>query len=109
MPLDVHPALARYRSIVEDWPAFVDAIERPLPVGVWANPLRIDRAALQEHFTALGVGSTFNPWHPLGLTLPADARPGLTWALPGWPLPHPRRGGLGCNASLGSAARRTCT
>ncbi len=32
--------LQRYRDLVDDWQAFLDACRRPLPLVVWANPLR---------------------------------------------------------------------
>lgn len=34
--------LQRYRPIIDDWAAFVKACERPLPLVVWANPLRAE-------------------------------------------------------------------
>ena len=29
-----------YVDLIDDWDAFVDACKRPLPVVIWANPLR---------------------------------------------------------------------
>lgn len=37
--------LDRYRELVGDWPALVEACSRPLPLVVWANPLRRAEAA----------------------------------------------------------------
>ena len=30
----------RYRDLIDDWPAFAEACQRPLPTVLWANPLR---------------------------------------------------------------------
>lgn len=32
--------LNRYRELVDDWPAFIEACRMPLPTVVWVNPLR---------------------------------------------------------------------
>lgn len=32
--------LARYKELIDDWPAFVEACRTPLPTVLWANPLR---------------------------------------------------------------------
>lgn len=45
--------LDRYLDLVDDGPAFVEACRRPLPVVVWANPLR--RAYLEELNIADGI------------------------------------------------------
>ncbi len=75
----LEPALERYREIVGDWSAFAQAIDRPLPIGVWAHPLRIGRGELRDHLAALGMPGSPTPWHPFGLRLSADARPGTSW------------------------------
>ena len=45
--------LRRYEPLVDDWAAFVQACEAPLPVVVWANPLRIE--ALSDLNRAAGL------------------------------------------------------
>lgn len=47
---DLEAALGRYRLLfdrfVDDWPGFIDALQRPLPTCIWCNPARIDPDAL---------------------------------------------------------------
>jgi NOL1/NOP2/sun family putative RNA methylase len=43
---DTFERLSRYRDLVDDWSAFIDACRRPLPMILWANPLR-QRALLR--------------------------------------------------------------
>ena len=38
----IENALSRYRPLVSDWQLLVDACHRPLPLVVWANPLRVE-------------------------------------------------------------------
>lgn len=70
---------ARYRPLVGDWDVFLEALSRPLPVCLWANPYRITREALQERLQAFGWQPEALPWHPLALTLPAGTKAGGTW------------------------------
>ncbi len=48
----IEEALSRYRPLVDDWPALVDACCRPLPLVVWGNPVRLQHR--QRLATALG-------------------------------------------------------
>lgn len=79
MPADVsdpHP-LERYRPLVDDWEAFVDANAKPLPRVVWANPLRAsadDLARVREEVVA--AGGTPLGWRADAWRLPDAARPG---------------------------------
>ncbi|NPA91183.1 MAG: class I SAM-dependent methyltransferase [Chloroflexi bacterium] len=75
----LHP-LFRYRPIVEDWDAFVDALTRPLPHTVWAHPQRITPQELQHILAEEGIPLTPLPWHPRAFRAPANTRPGRTWA-----------------------------
>jgi 16S rRNA C967 or C1407 C5-methylase (RsmB/RsmF family) len=52
----------RYRDLIGDWSAFADAMRRPLPACVWANPLRLNRGALAGWFDACGVQTREVPW-----------------------------------------------
>ena len=70
---------ARYRSLVDDWTAFQATIKRPLPVTIWANPLKITPDQLAAHLTDSGVPHEPIPWFPGGFRLPADLKPGLRW------------------------------
>ncbi|MCB9079389.1 MAG: methyltransferase domain-containing protein [Anaerolineaceae bacterium] len=71
---------ARYRSIVDDWAAFQDSLFRPLPVCIWANPLRVTPDQLAGIFTTDGVRSEPLAWYPGGRQLEPDFRPGHHWA-----------------------------
>ena len=71
--------VARYRGIAGDGAAFAAALGEPLPVCLWANPLRAGPEELahlldDEELSAEPVG-----WHAGAFRLPADARPGLSW------------------------------
>ena len=57
--------LRRYVDLVDDWAAFAAACERPLPVVIWANPLRRD--AVERLNAADGVPSP--PEDPTGGTM----------------------------------------
>ncbi len=71
--------LARYRDLVDDWDAFADALCRPLPVSIWANPTRIEAAELAELLTEQGLLATPIPGLPLALRLPPTVRAGQNW------------------------------
>lgn len=72
--------LERYRPICGNWADFSTALARPLPVVIWANPLRVSAAGLAELLRTDGI--PFEPlgWQPGAFRLAADARPGLHWA-----------------------------
>jgi 16S rRNA C967 or C1407 C5-methylase (RsmB/RsmF family) len=82
-PEDVHrragALLQRYRPLVDDWDAFLDALARPKPTCVVANRARIDRAGLAELLAGEGVRADPVAWSPDALRLPADIRPGTLW------------------------------
>lgn len=70
------PALARYRDLVDDFDAFLEAATTPLPTCIWANPLRTTAQELEQRLTQQGV-----PWrrsHSFegALILPHDVSPG---------------------------------
>ena len=44
--------LERYRPLIDDWPAFVAAVQRPLPTTIWTNPLKTTPAAIVLPITA---------------------------------------------------------
>lgn len=47
--------LERYRSIVPDWPAFLDALSRPLPLCLWTNTLRTTPEAVRDWLDQEGI------------------------------------------------------
>ncbi|UPV73155.1 RsmB/NOP family class I SAM-dependent RNA methyltransferase [Halorussus limi] len=71
--------LERYEPLVEDFDAFLDACERPLPSVVRVNTIETTperaKAALDEE----GVGWTGREWSDTVLELDTD-NPGSTWA-----------------------------
>ncbi|MCA9900769.1 MAG: class I SAM-dependent methyltransferase [Ardenticatenaceae bacterium] len=70
---------ARYRDLIDDWDAFVAAVERPLPTTIWANPLKITPDKLQTLMAEGGVALTPVPWYPGAFRLPDGVMPGLRW------------------------------
>lgn len=71
--------LARYRDLVDDWDAFAEALCRPLPGCVWANPTRIDVEGLSELLAEQGVTPEPVPGLPGALKVPASFRTGQQW------------------------------
>ncbi|MCA9917886.1 MAG: class I SAM-dependent methyltransferase [Anaerolineales bacterium] len=69
----------RYRELIDDWEAFVAAVERPLPTTIWANPLKITPDKLQNLMAEGGVNLTPVPWYPGAFRLPDGVMPGLRW------------------------------
>ena len=70
-------AFARYRGLIDDWPAFVDAIAKPLPTTLWTNTLRTSPEAL-----AAELGARVRPlaWLPGAFRAAPDFSPGRHWA-----------------------------
>lgn len=69
----------RYRSLIDDWGAFCEALCRPLPVCVWANNLRLTGSELASHMTATGLEARPLAWWPEAFRLPdfgAETRTG---------------------------------
>ena len=73
-------AFARYRPLVDDWAAFVDALRRPLPICVWAHPERIAPAELAAILAEEGIHAEPLSWYPGAFRLSVGAEPGRTWA-----------------------------
>ncbi|MGE0653958.1 MAG: RsmB/NOP family class I SAM-dependent RNA methyltransferase, partial [Alphaproteobacteria bacterium] len=72
--------LARYRPLVDDWEAFIAALERPRGATLQVNVARTDRAALAVLLAEDGVAAEPLAWRDGGLRLPSGVRPGLSWA-----------------------------
>ncbi len=47
--------LERYKSIIPDWEAFLDAARTPLPTNIWTNPLRTDACNLRRRLEKHGL------------------------------------------------------
>ncbi|MEE4360538.1 MAG: RsmB/NOP family class I SAM-dependent RNA methyltransferase [Pseudomonadales bacterium] len=75
------PHLARYRSLLQDYDDFVEALARPLPQTIAVNHLRLDAASLRE---ALQDRVSLTPidWFPGAFRLHEDDRPGRDWTFP---------------------------
>jgi NOL1/NOP2/sun family putative RNA methylase len=76
---DVEGLFGRYRAVIDDWPAFVEALFTRPDAVVWANPLRLDRAELARLFAHAGMASSPLAWDPWSLRLAGVERPGLHW------------------------------
>jgi 16S rRNA C967 or C1407 C5-methylase (RsmB/RsmF family) len=70
------PALARYRDLVDDFDAFLEAATTPLPTCIWANTLRTTPQALEQRLTDLGVPWRRSRFFEGALLLPHDIAPG---------------------------------
>lgn len=70
---------ARYRPIIDDWPAFQESIKRPLPTTIWANPLKVTPQKLARFLEDAQIPYEPIPWYTGGFRLPAAIKPGLRW------------------------------
>lgn len=75
--------LERYRDLVDDWGAFLDACRRPLPAVVWSNPLRAGAALrgtgwLRRQLEARGCAVAEIPWVQGAFRVQGLVRPGHT-------------------------------
>ncbi|NKB89213.1 MAG: hypothetical protein GKS06_13430 [Acidobacteria bacterium] len=84
--------LDRYRELVADWPAFLEACQRPLPTVVWENPLRRDlvtrvgaecglgeAATVADLLSCRGYSTTALDWRPGAWRVDGLAKPGRTF------------------------------
>lgn len=69
MALDI---FARYRSIIDDWGAFSDALGRPLPLCAWANPSRASTAEVVARLRADGLTVEQVGWYPGAFRIRGD-------------------------------------
>ena len=69
--LDLTP-FERYRPIIDDWAAFAEALRRPLPTCIWANPLRMPPDELVAWLREQGLDPEPLPWLDHAFRLPAD-------------------------------------
>ncbi len=75
---------ARYRSIVDDWEAFQQALGRPLPAAIWANTLKAGPERIARLLPADGIPLEPLPWRPGGFKLLVpDGKPGNHWGFLG--------------------------
>lgn len=75
-----HRIFERYRDIVGDWDAFVDALERPLRPVIWTNTLRTTAEKLRDWLGEDGVATEPLAWYPQAFRLGAEVSPGKSLA-----------------------------
>jgi NOL1/NOP2/sun family putative RNA methylase len=76
--------LERYRPLIDDYEAFRDACERPLPSVVRVNTIKATPDRAREALAADGVAYEDVAWHDGLLRLPDDS-PGTNWPyVHGW-------------------------
>ena len=77
-------ALTRYEPIVDDFDAFLDACERPLPTVVRVNTIKASTGRTVKALESEGIGVTGRDWNDSALELDVE-KPGNTWAsFHGW-------------------------
>lgn len=70
----------RYRSIIDDWDAFQQALRRPLPAAIWTNTLKVRPERIAELLPSDGVRPVPLPWRPGAFKLPThEGKPGNHW------------------------------
>lgn len=70
---------ARYRDIIDDWDAFQESVQRPLPTTIWANPLKTTPQQLAQLLRTANIPHEPISWYPGAFNLPPDFKPGLRW------------------------------
>lgn len=73
-------AFGRYRDIIPDYQQFVDALRRPLPTCVWANPLKTTPEQLENHFRDQGIAYRPLSWSSDAYRLDNTDSPGTRFA-----------------------------
>lgn len=71
--------LQRYRCLIDDWPAFVEALSRPLPRVLWTNTLRTTPERLGQILAGEGLAAEPLPWEESAFRLPAHVPVGDRW------------------------------
>jgi NOL1/NOP2/sun family putative RNA methylase len=70
----------RYRPIVDDWEAFQQALERPLPAAIWTNTLRASPERLASLMDSEGIQLEPLLWRPGAFRLRShSSKPGIHW------------------------------
>lgn len=75
----IRTVIDRYAALSSDASAFAAALATPLPICVWANPLRLDRDTLIPLLAEDGLEGEPVGWSEHAVRLAPDARPGLSW------------------------------
>ncbi|MEM7233303.1 MAG: RsmB/NOP family class I SAM-dependent RNA methyltransferase [Planctomycetota bacterium] len=77
---DPAAAFARYRPLIDDWDAFLDAVQRPLPTCIWANQLRTNGPELKALLQQDGVDVEALSWKPDAFRV-LNAKAGKQWPI----------------------------
>jgi len=86
---DLPPQISRYRDLVDDWGAFVEALRRPLPTDIRWNPFKVTRERFEEKLAADGVTWSRLEASPELYRVEGLPGPGLTWSYHlGWYHPQ---------------------
>lgn len=73
-------AFARYRELIDDWPAFLESCAAPLPLCAWTNVLRTTPETLLNIFSEEGIAAQRLGWYPAAFRLPQGVKAGRLWA-----------------------------
>lgn len=76
LPLPAAERVARYRSIIPDWDAFLEALQRPLPLCLWTNTLRTDVTAVRRQLSVEAIEGRRVGWYPGAFKGPPSDRAG---------------------------------
>lgn len=76
--MDPATAFARYRPLVDEWRAFLAALERPLPTCAWTNTLRTTLGRVRDGLARAGAGPVELGWLPGAFRLDPRAAAGTT-------------------------------
>lgn len=71
--------MERYRDLVDDWSAFIDSLQRPLPTCLWTNTLRCTARSLQEILREEGLQPDPLSWNPATFRIQPCDRLGTRW------------------------------
>ncbi len=71
--------LERYRPLVDDWPALLETLERPLPLCVWTNRERVEVRGLEELLRAEGFEPRPLGWRPGAFRVERERGLGTRW------------------------------
>jgi NOL1/NOP2/sun family putative RNA methylase len=75
-PIDPARVFERYRSIIDDWEAFLASLSRPLPTCIWTNTLRTSPESLQAWLERSDIDASPLAWHEGAFLLPEHVSPG---------------------------------
>ncbi|MCA9932845.1 MAG: RNA methyltransferase [Ardenticatenaceae bacterium] len=68
----------RYKPLIHEWKAFQEAVQRPLPTTIWANPIKTTPDSLLK-LLPNNLEAQPLPWLPGAFRLPPDFPSGLHW------------------------------